>query len=68
MKPTGTVRICIGLQKAKKLKRQISTADETLVKLSGSTVFTSLDAASGFWQIPLHADSSFLTTFTHFGR
>uniref|UniRef100_A0A3Q1EIG7 Gypsy retrotransposon integrase-like protein 1 n=1 Tax=Acanthochromis polyacanthus TaxID=80966 RepID=A0A3Q1EIG7_9TELE len=32
-------------------------------------MFTSLDAASGFWQIPLHPESSKLTTFiTPFGR
>lgn len=40
-----------------------------MAKLSGSTVFMSLDAASGFWQIALHEDSSLLTTFiTPFGR
>ena len=72
MKPTGAVRICVGLQKLNEIKReryQLPTTEETLAKLSGSTVFTSLDAASGFWQIPLHEDSSLLTTFiTPFGR
>ncbi|MEQ2280420.1 hypothetical protein AMECASPLE_019655 [Ameca splendens] len=33
------------------------------VKLAGSTVFSSVDAASGFWQIPLEEDRALLTTF-----
>jgi hypothetical protein len=38
-------------------------------KLAGSTVFSKLDASSGFYQIPLHPDSSKLTTFiTPMGR
>lgn len=38
-------------------------------RLSGSKVFTSLDAVSGFYKIPLHKDSHKLTTFiTPFGR
>uniref|UniRef100_A0AAV2MKI3 ribonuclease H n=1 Tax=Knipowitschia caucasica TaxID=637954 RepID=A0AAV2MKI3_KNICA len=74
LKPSGAVRICVGLQKLNEnLKRetyQLPTTDETLAKLAGSTVFTSLDAASGFWQIPLHEESRILTTFiiTPFGR
>lgn len=38
-------------------------AKEITTKLSGATIFTSLDAASGFWQIPLHQESSKQTTF-----
>lgn len=34
-----------------------------VAQLSGSTVFSSLDATSGFWQIPLDKDSQRLTTF-----
>jgi hypothetical protein len=37
--------------------------------MQGARYFTTLDAESGFWQIPLSKDSSFLTTFiTPFGR
>lgn len=47
----------------------LPTSDEITSKLSGATVFSSLDATSGFWQIPLHTDSCKLTTFiTPFGR
>jgi len=43
--------------------------DETLAQLSGATVFSRLDANSGFWQIPLSVDSRLLTTFiTPFGH
>lgn len=42
---------------------QLPTTEEIQAKLSGSTVFTSLDAASGFWWILLYEDSSLLTTF-----
>lgn len=37
------------------------TTDEILVKLAGASIFTSLGAASGFWQIPLCENSSLLT-------
>ena len=38
-------------------------------KLAGATVFTSLDASGGYYQIPLSEESSKITTFmTPFGR
>ena len=37
--------------------------DETLALLAGATIFSKLDANSGFWQIPLAKDSRYLTTF-----
>lgn len=72
-KNTGTARICVDLTKLNRsVKREryiLPTPDEITAKLSGATVFSSLDAASGFWQIPLHPDSCKLTTFiTPFGR
>ena len=45
------------------------TLDDIAPNLVGAKYFTTLDAASGFWQIPLHEDSQLLTTFiTPFGR
>ena len=43
--------------------------DDVLAQLSRATVFSKLDANSGFWQIPLDPSSRHLTTFlTPFGR
>ena len=43
--------------------------DTTLARISGATMFSKLDANSGFWQIPLAKESKLLTTFiTSFGR
>ena len=47
----------------------IPTVDEIVHQLRGSSVFSKLDAASGFWQIPLDPETAKLTTFiTPFGR
>ena len=47
----------------------MSKVDTTLAQLSGATVFSKLDANSGFWQIPLAKESKLLTTFiTPYGR
>ena len=72
-KKSGTVRICVDLKRLNQsVMREIyplPKVDETLAQLSGATVFTRLDANSGFWQIPLSTDSRLLTTFiTPFGR
>lgn len=73
LKKTGKVRICVDLKKLnEQVKRErfiLPTPEEIIAKLSGATVFSSLDAASGFFQIPLHSDSTRLTTFiTPFAR
>ena len=69
----GRVRICVDLTRLNKAvqreKYTLPTLDDILPKLAGSCVFSVLDAASGFWQIPLHKDTARLTTFlTPFGR
>ena len=73
VKPNSKVRICVDLKRLNKsVKRShflLSTVDDTLSKLAGARYFSSLDAASGFWQIPLDPESAPLTTFlTPFGR
>ena len=43
--------------------------DETLALLSGATVFSKVNANSGFWQIPLANESQHYTIFiSPFGR
>jgi hypothetical protein len=57
------------LNEAVKRERYVlPSLDDIAPSLHGSEVFPKLDAASGFWQIPLHPESSKLTTFiTPFG-
>ena len=56
----------------KAIKREhyhLPTTEEITTRLSGAKYFSTLDACSGFWQIPLDEESSMLTTFgTPFGR
>ena len=72
-KDSGAVRICVDLKPHNEnVLREIHPmpkVDTTLAQLSGATVFSKLDANSGFWQIPLAKESRLLTTFiTPFGR
>ena len=72
-KPNGSVRICVDLrplnQSVMRETFPLPTVDDVLAQLSGATVFSKLDANSGFWQVPLAPQSRHLTTFiTHFGR
>ena len=72
-KPKGGVRICVDLKRLNKaVKREhlvLPTLDDVAPNLAGSTIFSSLDAESGFWQIPLEPESQKLTTFiSPFGR
>ena len=72
-KKTGAVRICVDLkplnESVLREVHPIPKVDEILGKLSGATIFSKLDANSGFWQIPLSEDSRLLTTFiTPVGR
>ena len=73
LKKSGDVRICVDFRPLNEsLLREVHplpTVEETLGQLGGATVFSKLDANSGFWQIPLHETSRPLTTFvTPFGR
>ena len=72
-KPNNTVRICVDLtvlnHAVLREVHPLRSVDENLAKLSGSKIFTKLDANSGFWQMPLDPESRLLTTFlTPFGR
>ncbi len=66
-KKNGDVRLCVDLKglnhNIKRERYQIPTMDDILPKLSGSTMFSKLDAASGYYQLPLEPSSTKLTTF-----
>ena len=73
VKPSGEIRICVDLKKLNQaVKREryiIPAVDDVIHQLRGSSVFSKLDAASGFWQILLELPTAKLTTFiTPFGR
>ena len=59
-KSNGKVRVCVDLCKlnefVKRENHPLPAVDTTLGRLAGSTVFTKLDANSGFWQIKLAAN------------
>lgn len=72
-KPNGELRLCLDPRNLNKaIMRphfQFPTIEEIKAKLYGCKFFTKLDAASGFWSIPLSQESSKLCTFiTPFGR
>jgi len=58
------------LNEAVKRERYIlPTLEDVAPKLARAKVFSKLDASSGYWQIPLHPDSTKLITFiTPMGR
>ena len=73
LKPNGKVRPCVDYKKLNKaIKRPrfiLPTPDSIYHKLRGSKVYSTLDAVSGYWQMPLDEESSELTTFiTESGR
>ena len=73
IKKNGSIRICVDLKRLNEAvireRYQLPTLDDLLPKLRGAKVFSCLDAASGFWAIPLDDKSAKLTTFiSPFGR
>lgn len=73
VKKNGSVRICVDLKRLNQaVKRErfiLPTLEDIAPKLSGASVFSTLDASSGFWQIPLDSSCVKLTTFiTPVGR
>ena len=72
-KSSGGVRICVDLKPLNEGVLQefhpLPKVEETLGQLNGATIFSKVDANSGFWQILLARKSKLLTTFlTPFGR
>ncbi|XP_014676826.1 PREDICTED: uncharacterized protein K02A2.6-like [Priapulus caudatus] len=72
-KKNGKLRICVDIKRLNRAVRRehytLPNLSDIAPKLAQSKYFTKLDAASGFWQIPLDEKSQLLTTFmTPFGR
>ncbi len=72
-KKSGKLRVCLDPQNLNRaIQREhfkLPTRDEIMAQFAGATVFSKLDASSGFWQLQLDEKSSMLTTFnTPFGR
>ena len=72
-KSNNRVRICVDLtilnESVRRERHPMPAVEQTLAQNAGARVFSKLDANSGFWQIPLSAESAALTTFvTPFGR
>ena len=72
-KSNGKVRICVDLthlnRSVRRERHPLPAVEQSLAQLAGAKVFSTLDANSGFWQIPLNKGSALLTTFiTPFGR
>ncbi|XP_047987077.1 uncharacterized protein K02A2.6-like isoform X1 [Leguminivora glycinivorella] len=72
-KSNGQLRICLDPRPLNKaIKRPhfpYPTLDDLRSKVAGASVFSKLDANSGYWMIPLDEESSKLCTFnTQFGR
>ncbi|KAK7107196.1 hypothetical protein V1264_015153 [Littorina saxatilis] len=73
VKRNGSIRICVDYKRLNKAVKRphclIPNLGDIAPKMAESTVFSTLDAASGFFQVPLAEDSQKLTTFmTPFGR
>ena len=72
-KKNGKLRICIDPRDLNKaIKREhypLPTIEEVLTRIPKATVFSVLDATSGYWQVKLDSSSAKLCTFnTPFGR
>ena len=72
-KKTGAIRICVDLkplnENVQRKVHPLPSVDDTLAQLAGAKIFSTIDANSGFWQVPLAQSSRLLTTFlTPYGR
>ncbi|KAL6742132.1 hypothetical protein Aduo_015320 [Ancylostoma duodenale] len=67
-KKDGTVRLCVDYREVNKVTKKDSYPlpgiDVTLQNLKGKKFFSSLDLASGYWQVPLTEKAKEISAFT----
>ncbi len=71
-KPNGTIRFCLNFRNLNRFVEPdnypIPRAGELLEPMRTKRYFTSLDAAHGYWQIPIHPDDrKYTAVITHDG-
>ena len=71
-KANDDIRICLGCKNPNKAiipdRYPLPTVDELNGLFYGATKFTKIDLKAGYWQVPLHEDSQYVTTMiTHRG-
>ena len=66
-KKSGELRMCIDYRKLNKNTFKdaypLPLADEVQDRLAGSTIFSTLDLQSGYWQMPVHDSDQHKTAF-----
>ena len=67
-KKDGSIRFCVDYRKVNAVTRKdaypLPRVDDTLDTLGGSTFFTTLDLASGYWQVEVAVEDRPKTAFT----
>ena len=67
-KKDGSVRFCVDYRKVNSVTRKdaypLPRVDDTLDTLAGSRLFTTLDLASGYWQVEVAEEDQPKTAFT----
>lgn len=71
-KPDGSIRLCLDARRLNTIieptRDSSPPIDDILAKFNNKLVFSTLDLASGYWQIPLDESVQKYTSFLYDGR